>query len=112
MDALEDVGRRDPARDHVDDVGLGQHRADAAHDLRIVGLSRQRPDLILGDAEIARDVLQELSGPRRALAGYLVAQHLAALVEADGAPCSAPTSSAARDCASRWIAPRACVVME
>ena len=38
--------RRDAARDHVDDVGLGQHRADRGAGLRVVGLERQRSDLI------------------------------------------------------------------
>jgi hypothetical protein len=46
---------------------------------------RQRADLLHRHAQVARDVLQELARARRALAGHLVAQHLAALVDADGA---------------------------
>ena len=46
---------------------------------------RERPDLGLRDAEVARDVLEELAGARGALARHLVAEHLAARVHRDGA---------------------------
>ena len=85
MNSLENIRRCDATRHHVDDVGLGEHRADAGDLLRIVRLFRQRSDLVLGNAKITRDVFQELAGARRALAGHLVVQHLAALVEPDGA---------------------------
>ena len=83
MDALEDVGRGNTARNHVDHVGLRQHGADRRHALRFFGLARQSADLVLGDAKVARDVFEKLTGARSALAGHLVAQHLAAFVDFD-----------------------------
>ncbi len=44
---------------------------------------RQRADLLDCNAEVARDVLQELARARRALARHLVRQHLAARVDID-----------------------------
>ena len=85
VNAFQNVGSRDAARDHVDHVGLGQHGTDAADDLGIIGLARQRTDLVLRDSEITCDVFEELPRTRCALAGHLVAQDLAALVDADRA---------------------------
>src|SRR5262249_8618826 len=85
VNAFENIGGGNAARNHVDDVRFGEYRADAADDLRIVGLARKRPDLILGNPQIAGDVLEELARTGGALARHLVAQNLAAFIDADGA---------------------------
>ncbi len=55
------------------------------HLLRVLRALRQRADLLDRHAEVAGDVLEELARPGRALAGHLVGQHLAALVDVDRA---------------------------
>src|SRR5512136_2012509 len=83
MDALQDIRRRNAARNHVDHVGLREHGANAAHDLGIVALARKRSDLFLRDTEIPGDVLKELPRARCALARHLVAEDLAASIDLD-----------------------------
>jgi len=85
MDALQDVGRGDPARHQIDDVGFREHGADAGDRLGHIGLERQGADIFERHAQIARDVLEELAGAARALAGHAVAQHAGARIHADGA---------------------------
>jgi hypothetical protein len=84
VDPLEDVRNRDAPRDHVDDVGLCQHRADRGAGFGRVGLQREAADLVERHAEVAPDVLQELTRAGGALAGHAIAEHLGPIVDADG----------------------------
>ena len=73
---------------------------------------RQRPDVLERDAEVARDVLEELSGARRALARHAVREHPAALVDPHARARAARRRRARRaPTAPRKRAPRAWVVM-
>ena len=109
---LRMFGMRDAARDHVDHVGLGEHRADRRARLGLVGLQRERRRSPRASRRGSGDVLEELARARRALAGHPVAEHLAALVHARRRACAARRCrSTARASGSRNSPPRAWVVM-
>ena len=93
----QDVGRGDPAGHHVDHVGLGEDRADARALLGLLRGERERSDLLERDAEVAADVLDELAGPRGALARHPVAERRVRVSSTTIARAwRAPTSSTAR----------------
>ena len=83
------------------------------HHFGIVGLQRKVADLILGDTQVAGDIFQKLAGARRALAGHLVAQYLAAFIDDNGPPMKRATIKNRAGLRVRdKVAPRACEVME
>src|SRR5271165_1376259 len=90
MNAFENVGRGDSPADHVDHIRLRQYRADAADYLWIAGAARQRSYVLQGDAEVARDIFQELARAGSALAGHAIAEYATALINAHGARVQGP----------------------
>src|SRR5208282_2747128 len=72
----QDIRQSDALRDVVDDLGLGQHRADAGDELRVLGRERLRPHLLEGDLEVLRTSLDEATGSRGALLVHLELEHL------------------------------------
>src|SRR5664279_1687379 len=90
MNAFENIGSGDSPANHVDHIGLRQYRAYAADYLWIAGAARQRSDVLQGNAQVARDILQKLAGAGSALAGHAVTEYAAALVNAHGACMQGP----------------------
>ena len=85
VDAAQDVLDRHAFGDVVDDLGLGQHRADARDGLRPRGAERHRADVGHGHLEVLRRALEEAARARRALLVHVELLDLAAVAQADRA---------------------------
>ena len=83
MNSFQNICGTYAARDHIDHVRLGEDGADAADGFRIIRRLRNLTDFFERDAEVAGDVLQELTRSRCTLTGHFIGQHFAAFIGCD-----------------------------